>query len=135
MKKTLSESLLPSTMPREFQKKRRKANKDGLSTAQDDKPAAVPIIERAKPTLPDSIPEAQSRAFGRQAAVAAAIDGGSSGEWPMLDPDTKAYWKQIEGRILELEQLGIADATNEEEDEEDGGFRCSRARSCAKGTV
>ena len=100
-------------MPREFQKKRRKANKDGISTAQEDV-AAAKVIPKIKPTLPDAILEEDS-AVGQSTVKVA-----SSEDWPLLDPDTKAYWKQIEGKILELERLGITDASNEDPDAEDG---------------
>lgn len=100
-------------MPREFQKKRRKANKDGISTAQEDV-AAAKVIPKIKPTLPAAILEEDS-AVGQSTVQVA-----SSEDWPLLDPDTKAYWKQIEGKILELERLGITDASNEDPDTEDG---------------
>jgi hypothetical protein len=51
---------------------------------------------------------------------------GDEEQWPEIDPDTKAYWKGVDDRIKELEDLGVGRRTRDEEgddeEEEDGEY-------------
>lgn len=107
-------------MPKEFRKrgKRSKKNKD-----EDSHVVYAEPEERAQHRLALGDENAtkqrhqqehgnEGQAEGSEAAAAfvnghaapSAVDGPVS-PWPAIDPDTKAYFKQLEERIIELEQL------------------------------
>ena len=99
-------------MPRENQKRGRKNKRSGISSAADDI-AEQPAVKKIKASLPEVI--RLEDAIAEETAAVPAV-----GEWPALDPDSKAYWKQVDERILELEALGIGANADPDNDDEDG---------------
>lgn len=87
-------------MPRENQKRGRRAKHK-----QDDIVKAPPKI---KARLPSPVQQ------GAQPEETPA--------WPLLDPETRAYFEQIQTRILELENLGVGQDRPADDDlgEDDG---------------
>jgi len=134
-------------MPKEFRKrgKRSKKNKEDDESAyivyakpeDDDKgrrAAALAGKEYVEPKEPKADPAATGGAgyhpdrlkllqghedvhHGEESAQNHQISTQPESIWPAVDPDTKAYFRQLEERILELEELGIGNGQNKTIDE------------------
>lgn len=103
-----------AAMPRENQKRGRRAKHKQSEIVKE--PAVVKI--KARLPSPVLVGDATGTATAEEASP-----------WPLLDPETRAYFEQIQSRILELEELGLgqAAAPGEDLDEEDGALILSHA--------
>lgn len=100
-------------MPRENKKRGRRAKRDdGFARAPVE---PEPPLKKPKLRLPTPV----------DAEVVESTAEATS-RWPVLDPDTRAYFKSIQDRIIELENLGLpARDEQEPDDDEDGESRAT----------
>lgn len=136
------------TMPKEFKKRGKRGKKSGGKDNDEDsyivyarpedskrKDAALAGVEYVEKPEAEVAPRQERPQEGADDDAEASTSAYQPPErfslWPLLDADTKAYFKQLEEKIVELEELNAfgrgprADGAAEDEDELDGEY-CAR---------
>ena len=133
-------------MPKEFKKRGKRGKKLGGKDNDEDsyivyarpedskrKDAALAGVEYVEKPEAEVAPRLERRQDGAsnegtEASTSAYQPPERFSLWPLLDADTKAYFKQLEEKIVELEELNAfgrgarEDGAAEDEDELDGEF-------------